>query len=54
MEMLLRDLSEFWRKHDYRFRHEPITTGEATSWKRVLHKYVGAPGLVWPDGSSRP
>ncbi len=50
---LLQDLSEFWRKHDYRFRHEPITTGEATSWTRALHKYVGAPGLVWPDGSSR-
>ncbi|MDR7542699.1 MAG: DUF6062 family protein [Armatimonadota bacterium] len=47
LEGLLNDLSEFWRKHDYRFRHEPMSQGEATSWQRVLHKYVGAPGVVW-------
>jgi hypothetical protein len=52
METLLRDLSEFWRKHDYRFRHEPISPGEATSWKRVLHKYVGAPGLARSGGAA--
>jgi hypothetical protein len=46
-ESLLHDLSEFWRKHDYRFRHEPMSDGEATSWRRALHKYVGAPGMVW-------
>ncbi|MDR7417647.1 MAG: DUF6062 family protein [Armatimonadota bacterium] len=52
-ESLLQDLSEFWRKHDYRFHHEPISTGEATSWTRVLHKWTGAPGLVWPEQAPR-
>jgi hypothetical protein len=47
LQGLLRDLAEFWRKHDYRFRHEPMSDAEAAAWKRVLHKYVGAPGLVW-------
>jgi hypothetical protein len=46
-ESLLRDLAELWRKHDYRFRHEPMSDGEATSWRRAVHKYVGAPGMVW-------
>ncbi|MDR7484540.1 MAG: DUF6062 family protein [Armatimonadota bacterium] len=47
MERLMRDLEEFWRKHDYRFREEPMSDGERTAWRRVLHKVSGAPGMVW-------
>lgn len=47
MEILIQGLSEFWRKHDYRFHHEAITDAEAASWKRVVYKFVGAPGMVW-------
>ena len=47
MEILIHGLSEFWRKHDYRFHHEAITDAEAASWKRVVYKFVGAPGMVW-------
>jgi hypothetical protein len=46
MEALAHDLAEFWRKHDYRFHHEGMTEQEAASWKRVLHKFIGAPGMV--------
>lgn len=47
MDGLLRDLKEFWRKHDYRFHDEPISRGEATSWRRVLYKVGGGIGMVW-------
>lgn len=47
MDGLLHDLNEFWRKHDYRFRDEPISRGEATSWTRALYKVGGGPGMVW-------
>ncbi len=46
MEKLIFDLSEFWRKHDYRFRHEPMGE-EKTSSRRVLHKMTGAAEMVW-------
>jgi len=35
------ELSEFIRKHDYRFQHEPIGK-ERESWKRAIHFIVGA------------
>ncbi len=47
MEALMQDLSEFWRKHDYRFHEEPMSEGERTCARRVLHKLVGGPGMVW-------
>jgi len=46
VERLSHELSEFWRKHDYRFHDEPMGE-EGTSWQRVLHKFAGAPGIVW-------
>jgi hypothetical protein len=47
IEQLLCDLSEFWRKHDYRFRDEPMSHGERMGWTRVLYKVGGGPGMVW-------
>jgi hypothetical protein len=39
----LRDeLDELIRKHDYRFRSEPVTANEADSWERALAAVVGA------------
>lgn len=35
------ELSEFIRKHDYRFQHEPMGD-EKTSWKRAINLIVGA------------
>jgi hypothetical protein len=46
IEGLIHELSEFWRKHDYRFHHEPWGT-EGSSWRRVLSKMAGVPGMVW-------
>lgn len=46
VERLSHELSEFWRKHDYRFHDEPMGE-EGTSWRRVLHKIAGAPGMMW-------
>ena len=38
----LRDeLDELIRKHDYRFRGEPTTEGEAVSWRRAVAAAVG-------------
>jgi hypothetical protein len=38
----LRDeLDELIRKHDYRFRHEPVSEAEATSWERSVGAIVG-------------
>ena len=35
------DLDELIRKHDYRFRHEPVTESEANSWERAVAAVVG-------------
>ena len=40
---LRRELREFVRKQDYRFRDEGLTTGEASAWKRAVYRMVGAP-----------
>lgn len=38
----LRDhLDELIRKHDYRFRHEPVTEAESVSWERAVAGIVG-------------
>jgi hypothetical protein len=40
----LRDeLDELIRKHDYRFRSEPISDREAVSWTRAVAALVGEP-----------
>jgi hypothetical protein len=36
------ELDELIRKHDYRFRSEPVTEDEASSWKRAVAAVVGA------------
>lgn len=38
---LRNELDEFIRKHDYRFRSEPITPEESTSWQRGVAAAVG-------------
>ena len=40
---LTHELSEFGRKHDYRFHDEGMTHGEATSWQRGVYRLVGEP-----------
>lgn len=40
---LHRDLTEYGRKHDYRFAHEPKTEGEITAWQRALHLLGAGP-----------
>jgi len=40
---LRRELREFIRKQDYRFRHEGLTAGEASAWKRAVYRMVGEP-----------
>jgi hypothetical protein len=42
-EELRRELREFIRKQDYRFRHEGLTTGESSAWKRAVYRMVGEP-----------
>jgi hypothetical protein len=42
-EELTRELSEFVRKQDYRYHHERITDGEASSWRRGVFRLVGEP-----------
>jgi hypothetical protein len=37
------ELKEFSRKQDYRFQHEGLTDGEATSWRRAMYRLVGEP-----------
>jgi len=41
MEKLYRELSEFIRKHDYRFQEEGLSPEEADSWKRAVMLFVG-------------
>jgi hypothetical protein len=46
----LRDeLDELIRKHDYRFRSEPITEAEADSWERAVASVVGERELINRD-----
>jgi hypothetical protein len=44
---LLAELSEFFRKADYRYRLEP-RGAEQTAWRRAIVKLVGAPELALP------
>jgi hypothetical protein len=44
---LLSELSEFFRKADYRYRLEP-RGAEQTAWRRAIVKLVGAPELALP------
>ncbi|HXF71327.1 MAG TPA: DUF6062 family protein [Actinomycetota bacterium] len=37
------ELAGFVRKHDHRFRGEPMSEGERSSWVRAVHRLVGAP-----------
>jgi len=37
------ELREYLRKSDYRFRHEGFTPGEASAWRRAVHRLVGEP-----------
>lgn len=46
MEQLMHELSEFWRKHDYRCQHEPMSETERICRTRVLYKWGGGPGMV--------
>ena len=39
---LRNELDELIRKHDYRFRHEPVTTEESVSWQRGVAAAVGS------------
>lgn len=34
-------LREYWRKHDYRFRNEPLTDAERDSPRRAVEQFVG-------------
>jgi len=40
LESLHRELAEFIRKNDYRFKDEGFGT-ESDSWKRAVHKLTG-------------
>lgn len=37
------NLKEYLRKHDYRYRHEPMREAEATSYLRTIALFVGEP-----------
>ncbi len=39
------ELDELIRKHDYRFRSEPVTDAESVSWQRAVAAVVGEPEL---------
>jgi uncharacterized protein DUF6062 len=41
VDELRRELHEFGRKHDYRYRHEGFTRAEATSWRRGVACLAG-------------
>jgi hypothetical protein len=41
LEALLRDLDEFIRKSDHRFRDERVSEQERGSWRRALQRFVG-------------
>jgi hypothetical protein len=38
------DLDELIRKHDHRFRHEPVSPSESASWRKALAASAGALG----------
>lgn len=42
------ELGEFWRKHDYRFSHEPKGP-ETDSWFRAIRFFVGLRELEGSD-----
>ncbi len=42
------ELSEYWRKHDYRFSHEPMGE-ERDSWLRAVRQLAGMPGHFGND-----
>ncbi|MDI6829147.1 MAG: DUF6062 family protein [Armatimonadota bacterium] len=44
MELLLNELEEFCRKHDYRFSNEEFGT-ESDSWSRAIRMMVGEEGI---------
>jgi hypothetical protein len=44
-EALERDIAEFCRKHDYRFRNEPMRDEERQSWRRAIEAFVGKEGM---------
>ena len=48
MEALRGHLQEFIRKHDYRFRKEPIGD-EGTAWRRSIELLAGRAGVFGPD-----
>lgn len=48
MEALRGELQEFIRKHDYRFRREPMGD-EGTAWRRSIELLVGRGGVFGPD-----
>lgn len=41
LSTLIRDLDEFIRKTDHRFRHEKINDSERESWRQALQRVVG-------------
>ncbi len=40
-DRLKKDLDEYLRKQDYRFRHEGLSEEESTSWRRAVHRAIG-------------
>lgn len=48
IEKLRTELLEFVRKHDYRFREEPVG-GEGSAWLRSIELLAGKPGVFGPD-----
>jgi hypothetical protein len=47
LETLHAELGEFFRKADYRYRHEP-RGAEQTAWLRAIAQLVGPPELALP------
>jgi len=41
LSALIKELDEFIRKSDHRFRHEKISENERESWRRALQRVVG-------------
>ncbi len=48
IEKLRTELLEFVRKHDYRFREEPVGC-EGSAWLRSIELLAGKPGVFGPD-----
>jgi hypothetical protein len=42
-EELIQELAGLARKQDYRYQHEGLTDGEASSWRRGVYRLVGEP-----------